>query len=66
MDAVNTMKNNLILLLECWLTEGLSLPTDEWVKAMQSLNEKTRLLQEEFEAECVKYKVGWTRCMNLC
>ena len=38
--------------------EGVSLPTDEWVKAMQNLNEKTRKLQEEYEADCVKQKVS--------
>jgi len=40
------------------LIEGVSLPTDEWVKAMQNLNEKTARLHKEYEADCVKQKVS--------
>jgi len=35
-----------------------TLPTDDWVKTMKSLNEKTRKLQEEYEYDCVKHKVS--------
>lgn len=34
-----------------------TLPTEDWVKTMKNLNEKTRKLQEEYEVDCVKRKI---------
>jgi len=40
------------------LTEFVSLPVDEWSKAIENMNKMKRMLLEEYEIECLNRNVG--------
>ena len=57
------MSDRISTFLRC--SAGLTLPTEKWKEILMEANDKTRKLEEDFEATCLEKRVNNTHTLRM-